>query len=325
MKYTLAFSFLFLIGIANAQFAPAVGKAGTTAISKDSSVFVNWANQASIQRGYVDIRDKSLGKVIQGDISQTYGMADNKTVSLGDSGVVVYEINPPVINGDSWDFAIFENSFDDTFLELATVEVSSDGENYTMFPPVSLTDTSSQTGTFGTLEATKIHNLAGKYRGGYGTPFDLDSLQDDEIIDKNNIRFIRITDVIGSIDADYARFDSKGRAINDPFPTPFESGGFDLDALGIIHQLTMSVSAMPDNDKKLVIYPSPAIDYINIKANDCEDCIFDISDVAGNIFFQGNIYGITKQDISKLKQGIYFIKVNDSKRNRFILKSFVKD
>ena len=36
-----------------------------------------------------------------------------------------------------------------------------------------------QVETFGSIDATKINNfLAGKYRGGYGVPFDLNELKD---------------------------------------------------------------------------------------------------------------------------------------------------
>lgn len=43
---------LFLSNILFAQgpYAPAVGQAGTTAIHKDSSVFVAWATNATIER-----------------------------------------------------------------------------------------------------------------------------------------------------------------------------------------------------------------------------------------------------------------------------------
>jgi hypothetical protein len=34
----------------------------------------------------------------------------------------------------------------------------------------------------------------------------------------------------------YASCDSQGHQINDPWPTPFPTGGFDLDAVGVIHQ-----------------------------------------------------------------------------------------
>ena len=86
------------------------------------------------------------------------------------------------------------------------------------------------------VDYLKINNLAGKYRAGFGTPFDLAELKDSANLDINQIRFVRIVDVVGSINTNYARRDSKGRKINDPWPTRFASSGFDLDAVGVIHQ-----------------------------------------------------------------------------------------
>ena len=54
-------------------------------------------------------------------------------------------------------------------------------------------------------------------------------------LDINNITHVKIIDVIGSINQSYASYDSQGNIINDPFPTPYETGGFDLDAIGVIH------------------------------------------------------------------------------------------
>ncbi len=322
-RVLLSFSLFLSIYTLQAQFAPAVGQPGSTAISKDSSVFINWGDDAEILRGYIDIRDKGKGQVIQGSIEQVYGKADEKTISLGDSGVVVYNIYPPIINGDSWDFAVFENSFDDTFLELATVEVSSDGEHYFIFAPISLTDVSEQIGAFSNLDATKIHNLAGKYRGGYGTPFDLDSLPENVFLDKNNIRFIRITDVVGSIDLDFSTLDINGNPINDPFPTPFESGGFDLDALGIIHQKALGVEEK-SIEYNLEVYPSPVKDILNIKLDNCKACKYHIMNVSGEIIVSGIVSEKNKPDVSKLQAGIYFVEILDENCKKIITKSFVK-
>ncbi len=322
-RILLSFSLFLSTYSIQAQFAPAVGQPGSTAIGKDSSVFINWGDNAEIARGYVDISDKSKGQVIQGSIEQVYGKADNKTVSLGDSGVVVYKINPPIINGESWDFAVFENSFNDNFLELATVEVSSDGEHYFMFNPISLTDTSEQIGAFGTIDATKIHNLAGKYRGGYGTPFDLDSLPDNDFLDKNNIRFIRITDVVGSIDPDFFTLDVNGNPINDPFPTPFESGGFDLDALGIIHQITLGFEE-ESTDCNLELFPSPVIDVLNINVDNCGSCMYNILNVFGERMERDIVVEKAILDVSKLRKGIYFVEIVDSNGKIVIVKSFMK-
>ena len=35
---------------------------------------------------------------------------------------------------------------------------------------------------------------------------------------------------------DYSRCDSQGHQINDPWPTNFPTGGFDLDAVGVINE-----------------------------------------------------------------------------------------
>jgi hypothetical protein len=36
---------------------------------------------------------------------------------------------------------------------------------------------------------------------------------------------------VGSLDPDFRRLDSRGNPINDPWETPFETGGFDVDAV----------------------------------------------------------------------------------------------
>ena len=53
--------------VAIAQFAPAAGQAGTTAMFKDSSAFVNWVKTCVTSRGLQDISDTSLGNRIVGD------------------------------------------------------------------------------------------------------------------------------------------------------------------------------------------------------------------------------------------------------------------
>ena len=108
------------------------------------------------------------------------------------------------MNREGYDFVVFENSLNDHFLELAFVEVSSDGIHYVRFPATSNTPTDKQVGGFGSLDPTKINNLAGKYRIGWGTPFDLSEVEGDDKVDVNAIRYVKIIDVVGSIDTLYA-------------------------------------------------------------------------------------------------------------------------
>lgn len=219
-----------------AQYAPAAGQAGSTAIYADSSVFKYWAESCNVSRGPMNISDPSIGLASAGNPSDALGKAlGNGTLSLGDGGSATLYFSHAIQNGPGYDFAVFENSFSDTFLELAFVEVSNDGINFYRFPCQSLTDTTVQTGSFGNTDPQKINNLAGKYRMGYGTPFDLNELKGASGLDVNNVHYVRVMDVIGSVDPKFASRDSSGRMINDPWPTSFASGGFDLDAVGVIN------------------------------------------------------------------------------------------
>jgi len=225
-------------GQASAQYAPAAGQPGSTAHRADSSCFINWAKRCSIQRGLRQINLPDSGFATVGTAAAAEGpAATNGVVSLGDGGIATLTFDPPITNGVGFDFAVFENTFLDTFLELAFVEVSTDSLSWARFPAKSLTQTQKQTGAFGFTHPTQIHNLAGKYRHPFGTPFDLEDLAMMSNIRINEIKYVRIIDVIGSLDSTLGTKDSDGRMINDPWPTLFASSGFDLDAIGVINQL----------------------------------------------------------------------------------------
>ena len=186
--FIVSASLLFCYTPIKAQFAPPVGHEGTTAIYKDSSAFVAWASKCNIIRGFQDISNQSLGYTNVGDSSLAIDQAGtNGVVSLGDGGVAILEFSSPIMDGNGPDFAVFENGFDNLFLELAFVEVSSDGIHFFRFPAISNTDTTIQTGGFGLTDASKLHNLAGKYRAEYGTPFDLSDLTNDALLNKQAI------------------------------------------------------------------------------------------------------------------------------------------
>ncbi|MDP1802496.1 MAG: T9SS type A sorting domain-containing protein [Bacteroidota bacterium] len=298
---------------ANAQtYAPAVGQPGTTAIHKDSSVFVNWVTGCNVIRGYQDISNTSLGFANAGDSSMAFGIAlSNGVVSLGDGGSAICTFQYPIKNGTGPDFAVFENSFDDTFLELALVEVSSDGVNYVRFASHSITDTVNQTGTFGSTDATKINNLAGKYRAAYGTPFDLEEMVGNPNINLNSITHVKIIDVVGSVNKAYAKRDSYNNMINDPWPTAFSSGGFDLDAIGVINQNTSVGLKENVLEKSISVYPNPA--------SKGQEIIFSSTEKIGSIELYNslgeklNTTATNSLNTRELVTGFYFAKINTSK------------
>lgn len=268
---------------AMAQFAPAAGQPGSTALRADSSCFVNWASHCHVQRGLKQINLPDSGYASVGTAQSAIGQAStNGVVSLGDGGIATLTFNPPISDGNGFDFAIFENTFLDSFLELAFVEVSTDSQSWARFPNESLTQTKTQTASFGYTQPTKIHNLAGKYRHPYGTPFDLQDVAMMSNIQINEIRYVRIIDVVGSIDTLYAQRDSKNRIINDPWPTPFASSGFDLDAVGVIHQLSTNATETDPHPPKRPLYFNTSTHSIHV-ANSAVNPQNNESDVSNEL------------------------------------------
>jgi hypothetical protein len=301
MRSLLTIIFLVSFVVLRAQFAPPAGQEGSTAIAADSAIFVEWANECKVLRGWVKISDTTLGKAAYGTEENGTGFPDNAVVSLGDAGEAVLFFEHPLTNGPGWDFAVFENSFDDAFLELAFVEVSSDGERFFRFPSVSLTQTEEQVESFGSLDATKIYDLAGKYRAKYGTPFDLEELKDEQELDVNHIIAVKVIDVVGCIEEGYARHDSEGHKINDPWPTPFESGGFDLDAVGVIHNTVNGVGDRPQ--KFLTVFPNPCSEVLNVNG-DVEEII--LRDLNGRML---KTEKSNKVDLTALPDGMLIVQV----------------
>ena len=209
-------------------YPPAAGEAGSHAISMDDPALISWAT------GYQEY-------IVGANVDQTWEMPQNALgkaegtsfdiVALGSGGSITLTFDPPVENGEGWDFAVFENSFSDRYLELAYVEVSSNGTDFIRFDSISLT--ANPVPGYGNIDPTDVDGLAGKYRQGFGTPFDLADLSDKPgvlsgDVDLSGISHIRIVDVVGN----GTSTDSSGAIIYDPYPTA-GSAGFDLDAVGV--------------------------------------------------------------------------------------------
>jgi len=167
-----------------------------------SPLFKCWAS------GYLDyikgenllidwtIPEKALGKASD----SVYDI-----VSLGEGGRITLSFNKTIYNGKGYDFVRFDTE--------------------------TLWDTTVD--SYGMMDSSRLKGFAGLHKVGYGTPFDLDELKEKENvingkIDLNNIRFIRVVDIIG----DGRERDSKNNLIYDPYPTN-GSSGFDLDAIGV--------------------------------------------------------------------------------------------
>lgn len=311
-----------------AQFAPAAGVQGTTAIHKDSSSFVNWATTCSVTLGPEDISNPQSNTVTTGNSTMTIGFPGNGIVSLGDGGFATLTFEREIVNGPGWDFAVFENSFSDDFLELGYVEVSSNGFDFVRFPATSYTQDTLQIDAFGSVNAEKINNLAGKYKANYGTPFDLEELINEPLIDVNAISHVKIIDVIGSVNANYCSYDIYNNKINDPWPTPFPSSGFDLDAVGVINEAPLSLNHLTNNEIiENIIIKNKFIEII-LNQNKTDHWVFNIINLNGQVIQKENNLieknnHLKRISIPNLKAGFYILNAQSesfSKSIKFIIK-----
>ena len=295
-----------------AQFAPAQDQPGTTAMHADSSAFVAWATGCTVERGPMRIDRPENGLASYGADSLALGMPGGTfdIVSLGDGGNAVLTFASPIYNGPGPDFAVFENGFanavnpDTWALELGFVEVSSDGENFFRFPAVTYVQTDEQLGNSGSIVPAQLHNFASKYGAFYGTPFDLDEVEDNELLDKNRVTHVRIVDVVGNIDPEYATKDSEGHIVNDPWPTPFASSGFDLDAVGVIHDIAHN-DVSENTEESIDMYPNPVRDRLTVKAANLQS--IEVYNLVGQ---QVLVSTSDIVDMGDLNQGIYFVRIN---------------
>ena len=164
----------------------------------------------------------ALGPADAGDS----GLGSLAVTGLGDDGEITLTFPAPIADGPGPDFAVFENAFADYYLELAYVEVSSDGANFVRFPNHSLAAEPTEYFT----DSADYGGLAGKHVQGVGTPFDLRLLAGTPGLDVRRVTHVRIVDVKG----DGSNLDSYGNPIYDPTP-PWGPGDFDLDAVAVLN------------------------------------------------------------------------------------------
>lgn len=202
---------------------------------------VAWASTVEeVARGPVDIADPGGAMASHGLVENVIGASSGvstDTLSLGDGGSITLYIESAISNGPEDDFAVFENAFFevfDLFAELAFVEVASNGVDFARFEVDALNPM--PVDPYATLDPTDYAGLAGRHPTPLGTGFDLADLAFDPLVqagavDLMNIRYVRVIDVVGN----GSTVDAVGNAIYDPYPTPFSVGGFDLQAVGVLH------------------------------------------------------------------------------------------
>ena len=113
---------------------------------------------------------------------------------------------------------------------------------------------------------------------------------------------------MGSINSSIGSVDSDGNIINDPFPTEFESGGFDLDAVGVINENKfVGLHHLPILN--LNIYPNPA--QLEFKINNTQTGLIEIISLNGTVLYSNQLEPNETIDLTKFKSGVYIVKFSN--------------
>jgi hypothetical protein len=213
-----------------AAYPGPAGSDDSTAIARDDPRIAGWAAAVETLELGAGSDDPALR-----DPARALGPAEGTAtdvVSLGEGGAITLRFDPPSPTAPGVDLAVFENGFAADFLELAWVEVSSDGTHFVRFDSAYLgTD---PVGPFGTLDTTLFDGLAGKYAQGHGTPFDLAWLR------HRPERWSVPSTSIESPGCEWSTSWGTARprtpsVIPSTIRTPRPRPGFDLDAVAALH------------------------------------------------------------------------------------------
>jgi hypothetical protein len=113
--------------------------------------------------------------------------------------------------------------------------------------------------------------------------------------------------VVGSINPLYASYDAQGNIINEPYPTGFPQGGFDLDAVGVIHQQPLSVDELIESH--FTVYPNPVSDILTIENSFQKTCTLTLYNPQGQIVYEILTNNTTTFSMKDLPSGIYILSI----------------
>ena len=128
-----------------------------------------------------------------------------------------------------------------------------------------------------------------------------------------------MVDVIGAIDQSFTNLDSQGNQVNDPYPTPFPSGGFDLDAVGAINFIPTAIEEL-NNRLNISFYPNPTKNVVYFNFENQDQYKYLLTNMNGKAVSNGLLNN--ELDLRYLKAGIYFIHI--SSNDKYIVKKIIK-
>jgi hypothetical protein len=119
---------------------------------------------------------------------------------------------------------------------------------------------------------------------------------------------VRIIDVVGNIQPEWRSEDALGHPINDPWPTAFETGGFDLDAVGVIHNQNNTDVVQFDEKVDFLLYPNPLQSQLFFESDQVIS-EFSVHEINGKQLFQASDTKSVVVETECWSKGLYVVKV----------------
>ncbi len=129
------------------------------------------------------------------------------------------------------------------------------------------------------------------------------------------ITHVKIVDVVGSVNPMFGSRDSKNNLINDPYPTPYPSAGFDIDAVGVLNSEALGLENVTLN---VSIFPNPSTGIFQVNTHG--ESRVEVYSLQGEILLQQNFVDSTKLDLTTYQKGMYFVVLNGV-RYKVVLKN----
>ena len=234
-----------VVGLAAVSTVQAAGAGADDAGNYGAGAFTNGSNLGSGFGAWefnvgdgalVDLADSTSGT---GNINSTNGVSFRfYGGSSGSYGEATRAFNAALAQGDIFSATIAYNwgggarginILDASNNELLNINFSDDNLSYTFSGALGVVVSSTYSDTASV--SVVVGQLAGKYRQGFGTPFDLAVLRQHPLVQRGDLDLQRVTHVrIVDVGGDGRVSDAFGRPIFAPFPS-VGSAGFDLDAV----------------------------------------------------------------------------------------------
>jgi hypothetical protein len=129
--------------------------------------------------------------------------------------------------------------------------------------------------------------------------------------------------VVGTINLAYASYDSRGKIINDPWPTPFPQSGFDLDAVAVLNGNLVGVE---ENMLPVIsLYPVPAGHFLTAEIGNQNHGKIRILDAWGRQIYEWRTFEyMIDIDVAQLKSGIYLAEIYVESMSESVFRRFIK-